>query len=55
MSNLFYNGWGWGGAQGAGSNLSILKEAKKMIWAGLFFFLGVGVHLLSPMENLYIL
>ena len=35
---------------GAGSNLSILKEAKKIIWAG-YFFLGVGVHLLIPMKT----
>ena len=45
MSNLFYRGWG-----GAGSNLSILKEAKKIIWDG-SFFLGVGVYLLSPIET----
>ena len=32
------------------SNLSILKEAKKIIWAG-SFFPGVGVHLLIPMET----
>ena len=45
MSNLLYMDGG-----GAGSNLSILKEAKKIIWAG-SFFPGVGVHLLIPMET----
>ena len=45
MSNLLYMDGG-----GAGSNLSILKEAKTIIWAG-SFFLGVGVHLLIPMET----
>ena len=36
ISNLFYRGWG-----GAGSNLSILKEAKKN-YMGLFIFSRVG-------------
>ena len=45
MSNLFYRGWG-----GAGSNLSLLKEAKKL-YGRVHFFLGVGVHLLIPMET----
>ena len=49
MSNLFYNEWG-----GAGSNLSILKEAKKIIWAGLFFPGGRGPFAYSY-GNLYIL
>ena len=31
-------------------HLSILKEAKKIIWAG-SFFPGVGVHLLISMET----
>ena len=35
---------------GAGSNLSILKEAKRIIGAG-SFFPRVGVHLLIPMET----
>ena len=33
-----------------GSNLSILKEAKKL-YGPVHFFLGVGVHLLIPMET----
>ena len=37
MSNLFYRGWG-----GAGSNLSILEEAKKIIWDGSFLPGGRG-------------
>ena len=45
MSNLLYMDGG-----GAGSNLSILKEAKKIIWAG-SFFPGGRVHLLIPMET----
>ena len=35
---------------GGGSNLSILKEAKKS-YGPVHFFLGVGVHLLIPMET----
>ena len=35
---------------GAGFNLSILKEAKKL-YGPVHFFLGVGVHLLIPMET----
>ena len=34
----------------AGSNLSISKEAKKL-YGPVHFFLGVGVHLLIPMET----
>ena len=49
MSNLFYNGWG-----GAGSNLSILKEAKTIIWAG-SFFPGVRGPFAYFYGNLYIL
>ena len=45
MSNLFYRGWG-----GAGSNLSILKEAEKL-YGPVHFFLRVRVHLLIPMET----
>ena len=45
MSNLLYMDGG-----GAGSNLSILKEAKKL-YGPVHFFLGVGVHLLIPMET----
>ena len=52
MSNLFYRGGG-----GAGSNLSILKEAKKN-YMGRFIFSrggggGVGVYLLIPMPKKY--
>ena len=36
---------------GAGSNLSILKEDKKIIGGQFIFFLGVGVHLLVPLET----
>ena len=46
MSNLLYMDGG-----GAGSNLSILKEAKKKLYGPVHFFLGVGVHLLIPMET----
>ena len=35
---------------GARSNLSILKEAKKL-YGPVHFFLGVEVHLLIPMET----
>ena len=35
---------------GAGSKLYILKEAKKL-YGPVHFFLGVGVHLLIPMET----
>ena len=49
MSNLLYMDGG-----GAGSNLSILKEAKKIIWAGSFFPGGRGPFAYSY-GNLYIL
>ena len=49
MSTLFYNGWG-----GAGSNLSILKEAKKNYMGRLIFPGGRGPFAYSY-ENLYIL
>ena len=45
MSNLFYRG---GGGR-AGSNLSILKEAKKNYMGRFIFVQGVGVYLLIPM------
>ena len=45
MSNLLYMDGG-----GAGSNLSILKEAKKL-YGPVHFFLGVGVHLHITMET----
>ena len=38
----------------AGSNLSILKEAKKIIWASSFFpGGGGGVYLFIPMPKKY--
>ena len=43
MSNLFYNGWGWGGVQ-------FVRKLKKLC-GPVHFFLGVGVHLLIPMET----
>ena len=49
MSNLFYNGWGWGGVQ-----FVYLKEAKKIIWAG-SFFPGGRVSFAYSYGNLYIL
>ena len=49
MSNLLYMDGG-----GAGSNLSILKETKKIIWAGSFFPGGSGPFAYSY-GNLYIL
>ena len=50
MSNLFYRGGGGGGR--AGSNLSILKEAKKN-YMGRFIFSRGGVYLLIPMPKKY--
>ena len=46
MSNLFYRG----GVR-AGSNLSILKEAKKNYMGQFIFSRGVGVYLLIPMPK----
>ena len=46
MSNLFYRGGG--GVVRAGSNLSILKEAKKNYMGQFIFSRGVGVYLLIP-------
>ena len=37
---------------GAGSNLSILKKAKKL-YGPVHFYLGVGVHLLIPIYTSY--
>ena len=47
MSNLFYRGGGGAG----GSNLSILKEAKKNYMGQFIFSRGVGVYLLIPMSK----
>ena len=46
MSNLFYRG----GVR-VGSNLSILKEAKKNYMGQFIFSRGVGVYLLIPMPK----
>ena len=46
MSNLFYRG----GVR-AGSNLSILKEAKINYMGQFIFSRGVGVYLLIPMPK----
>ena len=46
MSYLFYRG----GVR-AGSNLSILKEAKKNYMGQFIFSRGVGVYLLIPMPK----
>ena len=47
MSNLFYRGVGVRG----GSNLSILKEAKKNYMGQFIYSRGVGVYLLIPMPK----
>ena len=51
MSNLFYRGGG--GGVWAGSNLSILKEAKKNYMGQFIFSRGVGVYLLIPMPKTF--
>ena len=48
MSNLFYRG---GGGVRAGSNLSILKEAKKNYMGQFIFSRGMGVYFLIPMPK----
>ena len=46
MSNLFYRG-------GGGTNLSVLKEAKKNYMGRFIFSRGLGIHLLIPMPKMH--